>query len=114
MNNPLNAIMDTIGETYKEIIEIGSRYYLEVSIGKQAAALGYTDLVEQYAQTYAIVPLKAPLAGMKVRIDGRTFDNYAQHASGIAVPAYVASATGQVFEPFVPNDSMICYFSRVN
>jgi hypothetical protein len=31
---------------------------------------------------------------MKVRIDGRTFVNYAQYDSGIVVPGYVAEKKG--------------------
>jgi len=47
---------------------------------------------------------------MKVRIDGRTFVNYAQYDSGIAVPGYLAKTGRRPFQTFVPNDSMICNF----
>jgi hypothetical protein len=45
-----------------------------------------------------------------VRIDGRTFVNYAEYDSGIAVPGYIAKALGGSYRTFVPNDSMICNF----
>ena len=111
MNAKLNAVLDHIGDEYKGKIQKGSRHYLEVSIGKQAQKLGHTELTEKYNNTYAIVPLKAPQKGMKVRIDGRTFVNYAEHASGIAVPGYLAREAGRSFKAFTPNDSMICNFT---
>jgi hypothetical protein len=58
-----------------------------------------------------IVPLKEPQPGMKVRIDGRTFVNYAQYDSGIAVPGHVARNTSRPYAKFVPEDSMICNFN---
>lgn len=111
MNAKLNAVLDLIADEYKGKIRKGSRHYLEVSIGNHAEKLGHADLKEKYKNTYAIVPLNAPQKGMKVRIDGRTFVNYAEHASGIAVPAYLARETGRSFKAFTPNDSMICNFT---
>ena len=111
MNAKLNELLDLIGDQYKGKIQKGSRHYLEVSIGGHAEKLGHEHLKEKYKNTYAIIPLKAPQKGMKVRIDGRTFVNYAEHASGIAVPGYLARETGRPFKAFVPNDSMICNFT---
>ena len=111
MNAKLNEVLNLIGDEYKGKIQKGSRHYLEVSIGERAEKLGHTDLKKKYKDTYAIVPLKAPQRGMKVRIDGRTFVNYAEHSSGIAVPGYLARETGRSFKPFAPNDSMICNFT---
>ena len=111
MNQDLNHVLNTIGEEYRGKIQKGSRHYLEVNIGKHAEKLGHADLKEKFKDTYAIVPLKEPQQGMKVRIDGRTFVNYAEHQSGIAVPGYLAKEAGRSFEIFVPNDSMICNFS---
>jgi hypothetical protein len=111
MNPKLNDIIDRIGEEFDGHIEPGARNYLEVSIGRQAEKMGYPDLVDAYRNAFAIVPLKAPQRGMKVRIDGRTFVNYAEYPSGIAVPGYVAKAAGSRFKTFVPNDSMICNFT---
>ena len=111
MNTRLNDVLDIIGEEFKGKIQKGSRHYLEVSIGQQAEKLGYADLKDKYKNTYAIVPLKAPQKGLKVRIDGRTFVNYAEYTSGIAVPAYLAREAGRSFNTFVPIDSMICNFA---
>ena len=111
MNKRLDDVLTIIGEEFKEKIQKGSRHYLEVSIGKHAAKLGHKDLKEKYENTYAIIPLKTPQEGMKVRIDGRTFVNYAEHASGIAVPGYLAREAGRTFKAFIPNDSMICNFT---
>ena len=111
MNEKLNQILDRIGEDFKGLILRGSRHYLEVSIGREAAKLGYSDLKDEYAHTAAIVPLKNPQPGMKVRIDGRTFVRYAELPSGVAVPGHVARAAGRTCPEFVPNDSMICNFS---
>ena len=57
------------------------------------------------------MPLKQPAEGMRVRIDGRTFMNYAQFEFGVVVPEYVAEDTGLPYKPFVPNDSMILNFT---
>ena len=59
----------------------------------------------------AIIPLKKPVGGMKVRIDGRTFVNYAQYDTGVVVPGYGAKEAGLPFETFIPNDSMILNFN---
>jgi hypothetical protein len=104
MKRHLNEVLESIAEEYGGNILDGSRHYLEVDIGKRAEVLGYPKLKEKFGQVYAIVPLKHPINGMKVRIDGRTFVNYAQYDSGIVVPAYMAV---QPYKPYIPNDSMI-------
>jgi hypothetical protein len=48
---------------------------------------------------------------MKVRIDGRTFVNYAQFESGIAVPNYVARQVDLPNRAYIAQDSMICNFA---
>ena len=111
MKQELNTVLNTIGEEYKEKIQKGSRHYLEVSIGKHAEKIGHIELKKKYENTFAIVPLKTPQKGMKVRIDGRTFVDYAEHTSGIAVPGYLARDAGRSFKAFIPNDSMICNFT---
>jgi len=111
LNRKLKNLLDRIGEAYKPMILNGSRHYLEVSVGKQAEILGYAEFKERYKHVYVIIPLKAPQKGMKVRIDGRTFVNYAEHSSGIAVPGHLAREAGRSFKRFVPNDSMICNFT---
>ena len=111
MNTQLNDVLDLIADKFEDIIQRGSRHYLEVSIAKEAGNLGYADLKIKYRNSYAIVPLKAPQEGMKVRIDGRTFVNYAECPSGIAVPGFLAREAGKSYKTFVPNDSMICNFT---
>ena len=104
---PLDDVIEKIGEHYKNDIGEGSRFYVEVNIGKQAEMLGYQDIQQKYRDTFAVVPLKQAVPGMKVRIDGRTFVNYAQFESGIAIPGYVVKDTGLAHKTFIPNDSMI-------
>jgi hypothetical protein len=111
MNDKLRGVLDHIETEYEEKIQRGSRHYVEVSIGQQASALGFTDLGERYEKTFAVVPLREPQRGMKVRIDGRTFVDYAEYDSGIAVPGYLAREVGSGYRTFVPQDSMICNFS---
>ena len=67
---PLDDVIEKIGEHYKSDIAEGSRYYVEVNIGKQAEMLGHRDIQEKYSDTFAVVPLKQAVPGMKVRIDG--------------------------------------------
>ena len=111
MNTNICEVIESIGREYRDRIQKGSRHYLEISIGEHADQLGHAELRERYGTTYAIVPLKAPQRGMKVRIDGRTFVDYAEFASGIAVPGYLARECGRSYNCYVPNDSMICNFT---
>lgn len=107
MKRHLNEVLESIAEEFGGNILADARNYLEVDIGKRAQALGYPQLEEKYGHVYAIVPLKNPKTGMKVRIDGRTFVNYAQYDSGIVVPGYMADEAFQPYKPYTPNDSMI-------
>ena len=111
MINNLSQVLARIGEDYKENINDDSRYYLEISIARKAAELGFSEVEESYKNAYAIVPLKHPVEGMKVRIDGRTFINYAQFESGVVVPHYVASKVDLSHRTYVAKDSMICNFA---
>ena len=111
MKTDLGKVIGLISEDFKNDILATSRFYREVSIGERAERLGLTELKGQYRDVFAIVPLKQPAEGMKVRIDGRTFVNYAQFEFGVAVPGYVAEDTGLPYKPFVPNDSMILTFA---
>jgi len=86
-------------------------FSIEVSIGQRAVELGYPELEVPYRKTFAVVPLKEPESGMKVRIDGRTFVDYAEYESGIAVPGYLARKAGKKYRTFVPRDSMIFNFT---
>jgi hypothetical protein len=111
MKTDLGKIIARIGEDFKNDILATSRFYREVSIGEQAEGLGLTELKGRYRDVFAIVPLKQPAAGMKVRVDGRTFVNYAQFESGVVVPGYVAEDAEIPYTPFVPNNSMILNFA---
>jgi hypothetical protein len=111
MKNRLDSVLKSIEQKYRSTIRKRSHHYLEVSIGKTADALGYGDLRDSFANTCVIVPLNAPQPGMKVLIDGRTFVDYAEFESGIAVPGYVARKAGRPFKLFVPEESMICNFA---
>lgn len=64
--------------------------------------MGYAELKGKYGHTFAIVRLNAPRGGMKVRIDGRTFVNYAEYSSGLAVPGYLARHGGTLFFDVCP------------
>jgi len=110
MNN-LSEVLAKIGEQYQGNILKDSRYYFEISIAQKAAELGFSETKESCRNAYAIVPLKHPIGGMKVRIDGRTFVNYAQFESGIAVPNYVAGQVDLPHRAYIAKDSMICNFA---
>ncbi len=107
MENSLDKLLTEISDEFEGQIAGNSRHYLEVSISKKSKNKGYYDLQQRFQNVYAIVPLKHPIKGMKVRIDGRTFKNYCQFASGIAVPGYVAEQSKLPFKTFTPRDSMI-------
>jgi hypothetical protein len=111
MKTDIGKVIAGIGEDFKNDILATSRHYREVSIGERAERFGLTELEGQYRNVFAIVPVKQPADGMKVRIDGRTFVNYAQFESGVVVPGYVAENAGLPHKPFVPNDSMILNFT---
>ena len=111
MTDKLSSVLTRIGQEYKKNIRDDSRFYLEVSIAQKAAELGFSEIKERYKDAYAIVPLKFPVGGMKVRIDGRTFVNYAQFESGVVAPHYVASQVDLPHRAYTAKDSMICNFS---
>lgn len=108
--NSLKAIIQKIENQYRSSIQGNGRNYLEVDMGKKASEMGFADLAKELDRVFAIVPLKGPFPGMKVRIDGRTFTGYAQFDSGIAVPGYVADHSVQAHKPYIPQDSMILNF----
>ena len=111
MKNMLSEVLAKISDDYKENIQDDSRYYLEISLAQKAAELGFSEVKEHYRNAHAIVPLKRPVNGMKVRVDGRTFVNYYQFENGIVVPNYVASQVGLPHRTYVAKDSMICNFT---
>ena len=110
MTDNLIKVLAKIGEEYQENIQEDSRYYLEISLAQKAAEMGFPEVKEHYRNVNAIVPLKHPIEGMKVRIDGRTFVDYAQFESGIVVPNYVARQVDLPNRAYIAQDSMICNF----
>lgn len=111
MENHLDQVLINITDKYKTNIQKNARNYMEVDIGKEADKMGYTDVKEKYHKVFAVVPLKKPVPGMKVRIDGRSFVNYAQFESGIAVPGYVVKDSRLPHDEYIPLDSMIYNFA---
>ena len=73
MTNYLSEVLTKLGEEYQENICDDSRHYLEISLAQKATELGFSEVKERFRDVYEIVPLKEPVSGMKVRIDGRTF-----------------------------------------
>ena len=110
MDNRIDILLDHIEETYRQKIQRGARHYMEVNLGEQARRLGFEDMGEKYKNACAVIPLKVPQKGMKVRIDGRTFFNYAEYDSGMAVPVFLAKDAAKKYRTFIPNDSLICNF----
>ena len=111
MMNHLSEVLTRIGEDYQEHICDDSRHYLEINLAQKASELGFSEVKKRFRSVYAIVPLKHPISGMKVRIDGRTFVNYAQFESGIVVPHYVARQVDLPHRAYIAKDSMICNFA---
>ncbi|MCF8028245.1 MAG: hypothetical protein K9K81_07755 [Desulfobacteraceae bacterium] len=107
MHKYLDRVIESISQTHQEQIHGGGRHYIEVCLGSAAEKMGYADLGEKFKNTWAIVPLKGPVSGMKVRIDGRTFVNYAQFDSGLAVPGYVTADTALAHHPYEAQHSMV-------
>jgi hypothetical protein len=110
MNEQLMKVLEHIQETYHDKAMAGGRNYLNVDIGKTALEMGFKALHEKYLNREVVVALKSALPGMKVRIDGRTFINYAEYASGFAVPEHIAKKANLSFTKYTANDSMILNF----
>lgn len=111
MTYSIDDVLSKIGEEYRDDIEGNARNYLEVDIGRKAEQLGRPEIGKKFRHVFAVVPIKRPVEGMKVRIDGRTFIDYAQFDSGVAVPGYVAKEAGLTYKTFNPLDSMILNFT---
>ena len=111
MTHTIDDILINIAEEFRDDIEIDARNYLEVDIGRKAEQLGRPEAGRKFRKIYAVVPLKKPTGGMKVRIDGRTFIDYAQFESGVVVPGYVAREAGLTYKTFLPLGSMILNFA---
>jgi hypothetical protein len=111
MNHTLSNIINHIRDRYRDSILATGQHYLEVNIGREAERMGVNDLPEQIRSADVVVPLKEPVSGMKVMIDGRTFVDYARFDSGLAAPGYVARAAGLPFTTYVAPNSMVLNFA---
>ena len=112
MKTDLGKVIEQIGEDHKTKYFLLPGFTAKSASESEPNASDLTELKGTYRDVYAIVPLKQPAAGMKVRIDGRTFVNYAQFESGVAVPGYMANDAGLPYKPFTPHDSMILNFKK--
>ena len=110
MDNQIELLLSHLEKEYGAMIKKGARHYLEINLAAQARNLGLAGL-DQYNTACAIIPLKDPQRGMKVRIDGRTFVNYAEYDSGMAIPGHLARLSGRTYRTFIAKDSMICNFT---
>ena len=110
MDKDLDKTLKAIGADWEDKIYSGSRYYIEVDIGKKGTRWGIRRSRKNTAKCWRWFPLKDVESGMKVRIDGRTFINYAQLASGVAIPGHVIKKAILDYKAFVANDSMILNF----
>lgn len=111
MSDQLDQTLKAIEDAYEDNIKGNSRLYVEVDIGAQAEKMGFSDIARRYRKVLAVVPLKEAERGMKVRIDGRTFVDYGQLKSGVAIPGRVVRQSNRSFKHYMPNDSMILNFS---
>lgn len=109
--NRFDELLTRMGDEYKHQLSGDSRNYREVSIGKEAEKYGFSELKDDYIDSYAILPLKYPTGGMKVRIDGRTFVNYAQFDSGIVISGYLAGDSKLPYKRYMAKDSMILNYA---
>ena len=111
ITHTIDDILEKIAEEFGDDIEKDARNYMEVDIGRTADQLGQPEAAKKFRNIFAVVPLKKPAGGMKVRIDGRTFVDYAQFESGVVVPGYVAREAGLAYKTFLPLDNMILNFA---
>ncbi len=110
MPNNLDQTIKAIEEAYAGKINGNSRFYVEVDIGAQAEEMGFSDVATKYRKVLAVVPIREAEHGMKVRIDGRTFVNYGQLESGVAIPGRAVKQSRRSYTTYIPNDSMILNF----
>ena len=111
MNNNISKIINHISDRYQDSILATGRHYLEVNIGREADQMGISGLPDTIRSADVVVPLKEPVSGMKVMIDGRTFVDYGRFESGLVAPGYVARAAGRPFTTYVAPNSMVLNFA---
>lgn len=107
MDKKLTKVIESIYDDYSDLIEGPGRNYLEIDIGKRARDLGFDDIGRDYTNVSAVIPIKNPVHGMKVRIDGRGFAGYVQFDTGLVVPGFVARESGLPYKTYIPCDSMV-------
>ena len=110
MDGNLTTIIAQLSATYGDVIQRGSRNILEVDLGLAAEQMGFDALGHRLRGVEAVIPVKEPVDGMKVLIDGRTFAGYQEYGPGIAVPGHVASEIALPASPFLPADSLVRQF----
>ena len=110
MNADIQKVLASIAAEYANDIAEESRFYQEVNIGRQAGKLGLAAIESDFRDSNAVVLLKTPGGGMTVRIDGRTFVDYAQFDSKVVAPGHVARAAGLPHRPYTARDSMVLMF----
>jgi hypothetical protein len=109
--NLIDDVLRVVEEEFREEMEPTSRFFVDVDLGRTAARLGLQDPEGILSGVEAVVPLRRLRGGMRVRVDGRTFVDYAQCDSGLAVPGYVARRAGLRFRPYRALDSMVRMFA---
>jgi hypothetical protein len=109
--NKISEIIKHINDQYRDSIHDTGNHYLEVNIGREAERMGLTGLPAPIQAADVVVPLREPVEGMKVMIDGRTFVDYARFESGLAAPGYVARAAGLPFTAYAAPESMVLNFA---
>jgi hypothetical protein len=111
MTCTVRGILEKIEKDYKEVIHGESSMYMELNIEDEARKMGCSMQSVPFSRTNVIIPLKKPVSGMKVMIDGRAFVDYAQFNSGLVVPEYVAKTTGLPYHAYAPHESMVLNFT---
>ena len=110
MKNNIGEILKKIGESHRDEIDSNGRHYKEIDISEEAKKMGYPPIEVSYPSLNAVIPLKGPTKGMKVRIDGRAWVGYAQFESGVVVPGFIAKDAGLRYQDYHAQDSMIKNF----
>ncbi|MFH0729018.1 MAG: hypothetical protein V2B19_22100 [Pseudomonadota bacterium] len=111
MDNQLDQVLTRMKDKYQNHIQDNSGIYMDVDIGKEAEAIGLSDLKDKYRNVYAVIPMKEAFEGIKVLIDGRTFVNYVQFESGIAAPGFIVKDSRLPHKKYVAKDSMVYNFA---
>jgi len=101
----LEKVLKKMGEELKDEIWAKSSTYCLIDIAK-AYEIFDIEGGEQYKDVNAVVPLKKTLKGLSVIVSGKSFEDYAQLKSGIAVPEWVAEEAKMKYKKYKPKDEM--------